>query len=48
MISPTDEVTISFFSVVYLVMLIERRRDYDFAMPARALAVLSGSGSRNP
>ena len=48
MISRADEVTINFFSMVYLVMLIERRRDYDFATRARTLAVLSGSGSRNP
>ena len=32
----------------YLVMWIERRHDYHFATQARTLAVLSGSGSRNP
>jgi hypothetical protein len=32
----------------YLVMLIERRHDCHFATQARTLALLSGSGSRNP
>ena len=32
----------------YLVMWIERRHDYHFATEVRTLAVLPGSGSRNP
>jgi hypothetical protein len=32
----------------YLVMWIERRHDYHFAAQVRTLALLSGSGSRNP
>ena len=48
MISRTQEVAINFFSLVYLVMWIERRHDYHFARQAPTLAVLSGAGSRNP
>jgi hypothetical protein len=48
MISRADGVTSQFFPMAYLVMLSERRHDYHFATQARTLAVLSGSGSRNP
>ena len=48
MISRAEGVAIKFVSMVYLVRLIERNRDYHFATRARTLAVLSGSGSRNP
>ncbi len=48
MISPAEGVTIQFFSMVYLVILIERRHDYHFVTQPPTLAVLSGSGSRNP
>jgi hypothetical protein len=34
--------------MVYLVRLIERRHDCHFAAETRTLALLSGSGSRNP
>jgi hypothetical protein len=34
--------------MVYLVMWTERTHDYHFATEARTLALLSGSGSRNP
>ena len=48
MISRAEEVAIKFVSMVYLVMLIERSRDYHFAPWVCTLAVLFGSGSRNP
>src|SRR5258708_20705660 len=52
MISHAPGVRINFFSMLYLVMLIERRQDYHFATQARTLALLSpccpASGSRNP
>ena len=48
MISRAEGVAIKFVSMVYLVRLIERNRDYYFATRVCTLAVLSGSGSRNP
>jgi len=44
MISRAKKITIKFFSMVYLVMLIERSHDYDFATQARILAVLPRLG----
>src|ERR1041385_6349461 len=48
MTSRADGVPSQFFPMAYLVMLSERRHDYHFATQERTLAVLSGSGSRNP
>jgi len=48
MISRAEGVAIKFVSMVYLVRLIERSRDYHFATRVCTLAVLSDSGSRNP
>jgi hypothetical protein len=43
-----EEVRINLFSIIYLVMWIERSHDYHFTTQAGTLAVLSALGSRNP